>query len=170
MKTPDTNYIEKLYRAYYMDVYSYLMTLVKDVSEAEELTQETFFRAIRSSAAYQGKSGERTWLCAIAKNLCMDHFRRLKKTENKNMPETADAGICLERKVTDRMQSLEIHQALHKLSEPYKEVFSLRVFGELSFREIGQIFGKTENWARVTYHRGKLKLQETLKKERKNEI
>ena len=68
------------------------------------------------------------------------------------------------------MQSLEIHQALHKLSEPYKEVFSLRVFGELSFREIGQIFGKTENWARVTYHRGKLKLQETLEKEWENEI
>lgn len=60
MKTPDTNYIEKLYRAYYMDVYSYLMTLVKDAHEAEELAQETFFRAMRSKASYQGKSGERT--------------------------------------------------------------------------------------------------------------
>lgn len=170
MKTPDSNYIEKLYRVYYMDVYSYLMTLVKDAHEAEELTQETFFRAMRSKSAYQGRSSECTWLCAIARNLCMDYFKRQKKTENQAMPETVDTGCSPERDVTDRMQSLEIHQALHKLPEPYKEVFSLRVFGELSFREIGQIFGKTENWARVTYHRGKLKLQETLKKERKNEI
>ena len=100
----------------------------------------------------------------------MDHFRRQKKKKPENVSKEVDAGIFLERDVTDRMQSLEIHQALHKLSEPYKEVFSLWVFGELSFREIGQIFGKTENWARVTYHRGKLKLQETLEKERKNEI
>ena len=120
MKTPDTNYIEKLYRAYYMDVYSYLMTLVKDAHEAEELAQETFFRAMRSKASYQGKSGERTWLCAIAKNLCMDHFRRQKKKKPENVPKEVDAGIFLERDVTDRMQSLEIHQALHKLSEPYK--------------------------------------------------
>ena len=151
-------------------MYSYLMTLVKDAHEAEELTQETFFRAMRSKASYQGKSGECTWLCAIAKNLCMDHFWRQKKKKPENVSKEVDAGIFLERDVTDRMQSLEIHQALHKLSEPYKEVFSLRVFGELSFREIGQIFGKTENWSRVTYHRGKLKLQETLEKERKNEI
>ena len=159
MKTPEQTYIEKLYRAYYMDVYSYLMTLVKDSHEAEELTQETFFRAMRST--YRGTAGERTWLCAIAKNLCMDHFRRQKKKTDAS-EELVDADIHIERAVTDRMQSLEIHQALHQLQEPYKEVFSLRVFGELSFREIGQIFGKTENWARVTYHRGKLKLQEKL--------
>ncbi|MEZ3444947.1 MAG: sigma-70 family RNA polymerase sigma factor [Lachnospiraceae bacterium] len=147
-----------------MDVYSYIMTLTKDASLSEELTQEVFYRAMRSE--FQGKSSERTWLCAIAKNLCMDELRKRQK-EAVYDEETAEAvddsmHADVEHSVISRMENLQIHMALHQLEEPYREVFSLRVFGELSFRDIGMVFGKTENWARVTYHRGKLKLQEKL--------
>ncbi len=156
--------IEKLYQTYYMDVYSYIMTLTKDASLSEELTQEVFYRAMRSE--FQGRSSELTWLCAIAKNLCADEFRKRKKEAvyDEETVDTADdpgsAGI--EHSVIAKMENLQIHIALHQLEEPYREVFSLRVFGELSFRDIGMVFGKTENWARVTYHRAKLKLQEKI--------
>ncbi len=164
MESGRNTYIEKLYQTYYMDVYSYIMTLTKDASLSEELTQEVFYRAMRSE--FQGKSSERTWLCAIAKNLCMDELRKRQK-EAVYDEETAEAvddsmHADVEHSVISRMENLQIHMALHQLEEPYREVFSLRVFGELSFRDIGMVFGKTENWARVTYHRGKLKLQEKL--------
>jgi len=137
------------------------MTLTKDASLSEELTQEVFYRAMKSK--FQGKSSELTWLCAIAKNLCTDEFRKRKK-EAVLDEETADTPnhTNMEHSVITKMENLQIHIALHQLEEPYREVFSLRVFGELSFKEIGIVFGKTENWARVTYHRGKLKLQEKL--------
>jgi len=160
----ESTYIEKLYQTYYMDVYSYIMTIIKEAGLSEELTQETFFRAMKSK--FQGNSSELTWLCAIAKNLCTDEFRKRKKEAafDEEIPGHAgqekQAGI--EYSVIAKMENLQIHIALHQLEEPYREVFSLRVFGELSFRDIGMVFGKTENWARVTYHRGKLKLQERL--------
>lgn len=155
-----STYIEKLYQTYYMDVYSYIMTLVKDAAEAEELTQETFYRALKSR--FKGQSGERTWLCAIAKNLCADVYRKRKKESA--FEDDIEDGASMEHAVISKLESLQIHMALHELEEPYREVFSLRVFGELSFRDIGMVFGKTENWARVTYHRGKLKLQDKLRK------
>lgn len=154
-------YIEKLYQTYYMDVYSYIMTIMKDTGMSEELTQEVFYRAIKSE--FKGKSSELTWLCAIAKNLCYDVLRKRKKEVPAD--EEIEDHVSLEHSIISKMESLQIHMALHELEEPYREVFSLRVFGELSFREIGMVFGKTENWARVTYHRGKLKLQEKLRKD-----
>ncbi len=151
--------MEKLYRAYYMDVYSFAMTMVKDSNLAEEITQETFYRAMRSR--FLGKSSELTWLCAIAKNLCVDALRAKNKTGE--IANDTQAPTNVEQMVMDKASTLAIHQALHVMEEPYKEVFSLRIFGELSFAEIGTIFGKTENWARVTYHRAKLRLQGQLK-------
>lgn len=150
--------IEKMYRMYYMEVYSFVMTILKNPSQAEEITQETFFKAMRSR--FRGESGELTWLCAIAKNLCGDLFRKQSKTEE--MSEECPSGEDVGGRVEDKMTTLQIHQILHTMEEPYKEVFSLRVFGELSFREIGQIFSKTENWARVTYYRARLKIQDSM--------
>lgn len=171
METGRSSCIEKLYQTYYMDVYSYIMTLIKDASLSEEMTQEVFYRAMKS--AFQGKSSERTWLCAIAKNLCIDELRKRQKEAayDEETAKKADASghTNIENSVLSRMENLQIHMALHQLEEPYREVFSLRVFGELSFRDIGMVFGKTENWARVTYHRGKLKLQEKLEEKEKRE-
>lgn len=151
---------EKLYQTYYMEVFSYVMTIVKSAGQAEEITQEVFFKALKTKNRYSGKSSELTWLCAIAKNLCMDVFRKQSRLQELNEEMPSDESI--ERLVEDEATTLQIHRILHKLEEPYKEVFSLRVFGELSFAKIGQIFGKTETWARVTYHRARLKIQEKM--------
>ena len=154
----------KLYEAYYMRVFSYAMTLAGDRAQAEEITQETFFRAFSRQSAFRGEADEATWLCAIARNLFLDEKRRQGK--NEPMPEELpDTGKGVEQNAVDRDSSFRIHMALHALEEPYREVFELRIFGELSFRDISMIFGKTENWARVTYHRARLKLQERMEKE-----
>ena len=157
--TADQN--EKLYMANYMRVFSFVMTLTGDRLQAEEITQETFFRAISKQASFRGESDEATWLCAIAKNLCADEKRRQSRRGEltEDMPDFREGP---EQAAADRDSSFRIHLALHALEEPYREVFELRVFGELSFREISLIFGKTESWARVTYHRARLKLQERM--------
>ena len=154
---------ERLYNTYYMRVFSYVMTLSGDRHTSEEITQEAFFRAFSKTASFRNESDEVTWLCAIAKNCFVDETRRRNKTAP--MPEELPAsGKSIEQQVADRDSSFRIHAALHTMEEPYREVFELRVFGELSFSQIGTIFGKTENWARVTYHRARLKLQEEMSK------
>ncbi len=154
---------EKIYEAHYMRVFSYTMTLCGERVLAEEITQETFFRAFQKRGEYRREADELTWLCAIAKNLFFDEKRRGQKTSP--IPdELPDAGAGPEQAAADRDSSFRIHVALHSLEEPYREAFELRVFGELSFREIAMIFGKTENWARVTYHRAKMKLKERMDK------
>ena len=151
----------RLYETCYMRVFSYLMTLAGDRSLAEELTQETFYRAFARQRDFRGESDEVTWLCAIAKNLFADERRRMSRQGEipENLPDQAKS---VAKTVEDQDSSFRIHMALHGLEEPHREVFELRVFGELSFREIGMIFGKTENWARVTYHRARIKLQERM--------
>ena len=157
--TQDRN--EKMYEAYYMRVFSYVMTLTGDRMQAEEITQEAFFRAFSKQRSFRGESDEVTWLCAIAKNFFLDEKRRQNRTEP--LPEEMTSSEkSMEQAAVERDTSFRIHLALHALEEPYREVFELRVFGELSFREVGLIFGKTENWARVTYHRARLKLQERM--------
>ena len=155
---------ERLYEAYYMRVFSYAMTLAGDRHLAEEITQETFFRAFSKLTSFRGESDEVTWLCAIARNLFNDEKRRQSRAGT--MPEEAVArekGV--EQAAVDRDDSFRVHMALHALEEPYREVFELRVFGELSFQQIGRIFGKTENWARVTFHRARAKLKERMERE-----
>ena len=155
------DYNEKLYETYYMRVFSYVMTLSGDRAEAEEITQETMFRAISKKNSFRGESDEVTWLCAIAKNCFLDEKKR--QNRHTSFPEEIpESGKGLEQEYTDKDSSFRIHLALHELEEPYREVFELRVFGELSFRQIGEIFGKTESWARVSFHRAKLKIIEEL--------
>ena len=152
---------EQLYEAYYMRVFSYAMTLTGNRHEAEEITQETFTRAFARLNSFRGESDEVTWLCAIARNLFADEKRR--QTRFAPISEDLAApGKSMEQSAADKDDSFRIHLALHDLEEPYREVFELRVFGELSFREIGIIFSKTENWTRVTYHRARIKLMERM--------
>ena len=138
-----------------------MFTIVKNQSLAEEITQNTFYKAMPDRRQYEGKAGELTWLCSIAKNLAIDECRKNKKFSelDENLPQqTPD----LSDKAADTDSALRIHMVLHELPEPYKEVFQLRVFGELTFAQIGMVFGKTENWARVTYHRARLKIKERI--------
>ncbi len=155
--------VEELYNDYFHDVYLYIRSLSVDDHLAEEITQETFFRAMKSVDSFRGDCDIRVWLCQIAKNLLFTHSKKNRRFTGENIPETLpDSKPSLEDIVADGEQSMEIHHVLHTLSEPYKEVFTLRVFGELSFRQIGEIFGRTESWARVSFHRAKLKIIEEL--------
>ena len=153
---------EKLYNTYYMKVYSYVMTLAKNRDVSEEITQQTFFKAMTTNKKHRDGASEFTWLCAIAKNLFIDEARARGRVGEADMDIASDTNI--ESALADEDSAFRIHQVLHNLDEPYKEVFQLRVFGELSFQKIGLIFGKTENWARVTYHRARLKIQERMEK------
>jgi RNA polymerase sigma-70 factor (ECF subfamily) len=153
-----------LYQAYYLKVYSYLMTLAKNQSLAEELTQETFVRALQHEKEFRQAANEFTWLCSIAKRLFYDEMRRAQRFSSDQVPET-HSSHSMEDALAEEDSAYRLHVLLHELEEPYKEVFQLRVFGELSFRKIGQLFGKTENWARVTYHRARMKLQERMEQD-----
>ena len=161
----DRNTAEKLYEAFYMKVFSYAMTLTGNREDAMEITQETFLRAISTERTFRGESDGATWLCAIAKNLFVDEKRRQSRfTDAPISEEQPDTGKSMEESLADADASLRIHRVLHNLDEPYKEVFQLRVFGELSFKEIGSIFGKTETWARVTFHRARMMVKERMEK------
>ena len=154
---------EGLYEACYMQVYSFLLTMSRDRNLAEELTAQTFYKAMTSQSEFRGEGQALTWLCAIGKNLYADEMRR-RARQSEQDPEQAEtpAPSGMEEDALDRETAFRIHMVLHDMPEPYKEVFQLRVFGELSFREIGRIFSKTETWARVTYHRARLKIQERM--------
>lgn len=156
---------EELYRENFDLVYRYALGLTRDVHAAEELTQETFFKALQAIDGFRGECGLKTWLCGIAKNKFISQQRQKKPEPLEELPETRDPGESPESAALRRDESMRLHRLLHELPEPYKEVFSLRVFGQLGFREIGQLFGKTENWACVTFHRAKAKINANRKAE-----
>ena len=151
---------EEVYRLYFRDVYRYCLALCRDEETAEEVTQETFFRALKAIDSFDGKCRLYVWLCQIAKNTYFS--MRSKKRDTGGLPEEMPSDESLEERLLTEESAFEIHQILHRLEEPYKEVFSLRTFGELPFRKIGALFGKTESWARVTYHRARLRIKEEL--------
>lgn len=152
--------VEHLFETYYMQVYSFLMTLAKNQDIAEEITQKTFFKVTTSKNEFQGKSSQYTYLCTIAKNLYVDEIRKRKYTCELDIERIG--GEDPVHSLVNEDSAFVIHQILHNLEEPYKEVFQLRVFGELSFQKIGILFKKTENWARVTYYRARIKIQEKM--------
>ncbi len=158
----NTETAEKLYEVCYMKVFSYVMTLAGNPDEAMEITQEAFFRAISTEKSFRGESESFTWLCAIAKNIFIDEKRRHARFSDEAIAEKPDPAKDIETKLVEKETSIKIHKILHSLDEPYKEVFQLRTFGELSFKQIGSIFGKTETWARVTYHRARVKIMERM--------
>ena len=150
--------IEALYRQYFHDVFLYLKAVTKSDDIAEELTQETFFKAMKSLDSFKGGCEVRVWLCQIAKNCWYSYCRKQKHIAGElpeDLPDTAPPPTL---NFEDKETVLAIHRILHTLPEPYKEVFTLRVFGELPFKDIAGLFGKTENWAAVTFHRAKLKI------------
>lgn len=155
---------EKLYNTYYMQVYSYIITLTRDRDIAEEITQNTFFKALSSNAEFKNNSSVLTWLCSISKNLFYDECRKNRRIAEITECNESVSDENIEASLENSDTAYRIHLILHDLEEPYKEVFQLRIFGELSFIQIASIFGKSENWARVTYHRARLKLIERMDK------
>lgn len=153
---------ERVYREYFRDVELYLMALCKDAHLAEELTAQTFFKAMEALPKFRGECDIRTWLCALAKNCYLTHLRKTKQTVPLEELQARDPSPTVEERAMDKDQAMAVHRVLHDLPEPYKEVFSLRVFGQLSFSAIGELFGKNQNWACVTYHRARQKIKDAM--------
>lgn len=150
---------ESIYRTYFTEVELYLRAICKDESLAEELTEQVFFQALKALPKFRGDCDIRTWLCAMGKNCYLTHLRKNNASEPIDELQIPDPNRTVEERILDRDQAFSIHRVLHNLPEPYKEVFSLRVFGQLSFEEIGGLFGRTANWACVTYHRARQKIK-----------
>ena len=151
--------MEDVYREYAQTVYRYLLSLTRDEDLAEELTQETFYQAVRSSGRFDGSCKVSTWLCAIGKRVLLTYRR--KHPPAGELEEESALTPSAESEAMDSLGRMELIRRMHSLPEAAREVMYLRVFGELSFAEIGEICGKSENWARVTFYRAK----ERLKKE-----
>lgn len=150
----------EIYDKYFKDVYRYALCLSRNKFIAEEITQETFFKALKGIESFDGNCKLYVWLCQIAKNTYFSYLKREKRLSQPSEIEKVFNDENIERQFLTQESALQIHKALHNLQEPYKEVFTLRIFGELSFAQIGEIFQKTESWARVTFHRAKIKLKE----------
>jgi RNA polymerase sigma-70 factor (ECF subfamily) len=153
---------EEIYREYANDVYRFALSLCLDESLAEEITQETFCKALQEIPRFRGQCSLKTWLFQIARNSYLTHCRKQAKQVGLDSRPEPDDGTDLEAQLADHEAAFALHRLLHDLPEPYKEVFSLRLFGELSFSQIAELFGKSESWARVTFYRAKQKLKEAL--------
>ena len=153
--------MEDIYRRHAQTVYKFLLAQCRDADLAEELTAETFYQAVRSIGRYDGSCRLSVWLCQIAKHLWYQHLRRAHREtplpeEDSALPPlpSAEAEVCA------REGQLDLLRRVHQLPEPGREVVYLRAFGGLSFREIGEVLWKSENWARLTFYRGKERLRQ----------
>lgn len=156
----------EIYEKYSTDLYSFIIKLCGNEQLAKDIMQDTMLRAFTHFDQYNGRCNIKTWLCTIAKNVYFDHLRK-SESRNTSLDTAENAAIdSFEQSLTDSDTAIRIHHLLHELDEPYREVLLLRIFAELKFSDIGSVFGKSENWAGVTYYRGKRKLIELMKKER----
>ena len=144
-------------------IFKYLMKLTRNVSLAEELTQETFFRAYMNFSSLRNKEKAPAWLCQIAKNTYFAWYNEQKKTDEFNPSEMVSDSKNIEDDFIKKELSQKALLCLHELDEPYKEVFMLSVFGGFSLKDISLTFGKSESWARVTFYRAKQKLSERMR-------
>ena len=152
--------VEDIYREHSRTVYRFLLSRTGNPDLAEELTQETFYLAVKGIDRFDGSCKISTWLIAIAKN-ALSSWRR-KNPETESLDSAQAAGVA---SVPDSGEGqVEIMKAIRLLPEETREVMYMRLFGDLSFRQIGEIMEKTESWARVTYFRGREKLKKELEK------
>lgn len=153
--------IKQIYEEYFETVNKYLFCLTHNNDISEELTQETFYKAVQKINTYKGKCKMSVWLCQIAKNLWYDQCRKNKKVINieENLFDV-QAPDSTENQVISNDEKISLYKKMQKLDEKTREVIYLRITGELSFKEIATILNKTENWARITFYRGKNKLKE----------
>ena len=161
--------LERIYREYFTIVYCYILSLSKDATVAEDITQETFFRAMKKLDEFRGDSSVETWLIQIAKRLYYNYADKSsrRKQIDEAQPDVRPRQESIEDGLIRKEYSKRINRILHDLNEPYKEVFMLRVYGELSFKEIGELFMKSDAWARVTFHRARNMIREVLENEDK---
>lgn len=152
--------MDEIYEECFETVYKYLFCLTHNSDISEELTQETFYRAVKKIDTYNGKCKISVWLCQIAKHLWYNQCRKNKRIVETDETFDIEDPQNLEEQFIAGEEKVLLYKKMQNLDEKTREVMYLRITGELSFKEIGEILGKTENWARVTYYRGKSKLKE----------
>ena len=152
--------MEQLYNQYFNTVYKYLLYLTHDKDFSEELTQETFCKALEKLHTFKGECKISVWLCQIAKHLLINEQNKRKKIIDVDELEQFEDNQELEQKIILKDDKITLYKRMQKLDSNSKEVIHLRITGELSFKEIGDVLGKTETWARVTFYRAKKKLEE----------
>lgn len=156
---------EQIYNTYFKSVYLYVMQLSGNEHIAEEITSDTFFKAINSIDTFRGECNMRVWLCQIAKNTYFSYLKKNRKElsiDESDLRNVADPNAHVDTQISEQEEARLIRKILHDMAAPYKEVFMWRVFGELSFKEIGELYEKTDNWACVTYHRARKMIQNRL--------
>lgn len=154
---------DSIYQSYFKDVYLYLRSLSANSETAEEIAQETFEKALRVIDRFDGAKDIRAWLFTIARNTYYNECKRQKRFAGVEPPtQVADPQPTIVERVMDGESAFLIHRFLHDMKEPYKEVFTLRVFGELPFEKIAQLFGKSPGWARVVFYRAKTQIQDYM--------
>lgn len=154
---------EAIYIQHFDDVYKYVFSLCRNDAVAEEITQEAFFRAMEHIDRFEGKCRLYVWLCQIAKNTFLTYVKKQKHyVSETDIDLSEQLEPSFESVFLDKETAWKLHKLLHHLDEPYKEVFSLRVFGELPFSKIGELFGKSDSWARLVFYRAKKELRRNL--------
>jgi RNA polymerase sigma-70 factor (ECF subfamily) len=154
--------MEQIYMEHAKSVFKYLLSITHDENLSEELTQETFFRAIHSIDRYDGSCKITVWLCQIAKHIWYQELNRRAKYKTEELSEDIPSFSTPEDSTILSSEKEALYKAIHSLDETMKEVVLMRLSGELSFSEIGAIMGRNENWARTTFYRAKRKLKEDL--------
>lgn len=155
----------EIYRLYAKGVYRYILSLCRDIILAEDILQNTMLKAFENIGSFAGGCSVKTWLCSIARN---EYFNHLKKADNKNVPLDENTDIVNanpEENAISKLSAVEILKLVHALEEPFREIFTLRFYGDLKFSEIGEVFGKSENWARVSFFRAREKLAKMLQEQ-----
>lgn len=154
--------IERAYTQHAREVYRYLLSLSHDEELAEELTQETFFRAMRTIGSYDGSCKLSVWLCQIAKHTLYQWLDKRSRWKTVELTDEVPGGDSPEKSTILYTEKTTLYKAIHSLPEPMRELVHMRLTGEFSFAEIGQILGKSENWARTTFYRAKQKIMKEM--------
>lgn len=160
--------MEEIYKEYSKIVYNYLLSLTCNSEIAEELMQETFYNAVKNINKFRNECSMKTWLCSIAKNKWIDYLKKSNISTEISIDEIEEKFILVnsfEEEFSNKEKVIDLYKKIHKFDEKTREVIYLRIRADLSFKEIGEIMGETENWARVTFYRAKIKLKEEFDNE-----
>lgn len=155
--------MEEIYKEYSKIVYNYLLSFTCNSELAEELMQETFYGAVKNINKFRNECSMKTWLCRIAKNKWIDYLKKSNISNEISIDEIEEKFILVnsfEEEFSNKENVIDLYKKIHKFDEKTREVIYLRIRADLSFKEIGEIMGETENWARVTFYRAKVKLKE----------
>lgn len=158
---------QEIYETYSRPVYRFLLALTRNETLAEDLLQDVFYQALLHIDRFEGRSSLYTWLCQIGKNAWLKECRRQKHHETcpmEEMGEMISKELTPEEQVIQREERMRVRQAIQRLSEPYKDVFILHTYADVKLKEIAELYGKSETWARVTYYRAKQKIIQEVSK------